>query len=386
MECLIRSLRDQNFPEKKLQVLLISNLKDNYLREKSRQWKKEFYDFKYMETGDKGVNKARNLGIRFSGGDILYFLDDDCLLPSPDHLTQLLVRHQELQEVVGIGGGYKTTHVLKGASQFYYEQQKQWIKSTSRNLNKTSQLIGGNASYKKIVFDKGFSFDSQIIFGGSEESFNRLLVDNGYHLMLFEDLDIYHMIHINTFSLIQKSFKQGVGHFKRQLRESTESYKIDMKKEAAFSPAPTSSWMHFLYHFFFKLGYFWAGSSERAKGFVIFRIVFFFVLLLKSRWVIVKNHIIMGIVWKYVTRFLGGLWFYLGALYGSIVRFLGLVWFYLGRLWFYVGRLWFHIGALYGVAVRFYHHTPLAKLWYFGKYQFYKRIWPVLTGRKKNQD
>ncbi|MCY4512220.1 MAG: glycosyltransferase [Bdellovibrionales bacterium] len=397
VEYLIHSLRNQNFPKNDLQILLISNLRDDHLREKSHQWKREFYDFKYMETGAKGVNKARNLGIRFSGGEILYFLDDDCLLPSADHLTQLAARHQEWKEVKGIGGGYKTDHNLKGVSRFYYEQQKQWVETVSGNINKTNQLIGGNASYKREVFDKGFVFDSQIIFGGSEESFNRLLVNNGYQLMLFRDLDVYHVIHVNMFSLIQKSFKQGEGHFKGQMGEKAGSQEIDMKKEAAFNPTAPHSWMPFIYHLFFKLGYFWAGSSEKAKGFVAFRILFFFILILKSRWVIVKNHLILGIIWRYAGRlwfYAGRLWFYIGALYGIIsvypIRLLGLIRFCAGVLHGYISRflglVWSYVGALYGMLVRFYYRTPLAKLWYFSKYQFYKRIWPLLTGRKKNRN
>ena len=361
VKCLIRSLQEQNFPRENLQILLISNLKETDLREKSREWVKEFYDFKYMETGEKGVNKARNLGIRFAGGDILYFLDDDCLLPSSDHLMRLITRHQELKGIAGIGGGYQTTHVLKGASQFYHEQQTQWVKIVSQNLNRTSQLIGGNASYKREVFDKGFAFDSQIIFGGSEESLNRLLTDNGYHLKLFRDLDVYHRVHVNILSLMRKSFQQGVGYFENQLKNGVKNHGIDMRKEAAFNPASAPSRSHFIYNLFFKLGYFWAGSAEKTRGFVIFRVFFFLILLLKSRWVIIKNHILLGFFWKYITRFSGG-------------------------VWYYIGKAWYYIGALYGMAVRFYHHTFLAKLWYFGKYQFFKRIWPLLSGNKKNRN
>ena len=328
-----------------------------------------------METGEKGVNKARNLGIRFAGGDILYFLDDDCLLPYADHLKRLAARHRELKEVAGIGGGYQTTSVLKGAGRFYREQQAQWVKTVSRNSGGTSQLLGGNASYKREVFDKGFAFDPLIIFGGSEESLNRLLTDNGYHLKLFKDLDVYHEVHINLFSLMRKGFQQGAGHFKNQSGDGGKNHRIDMKKEAVFNPTPAHSRSHFIYNLFFKSGYFWAGAAEKTRGFVVFRVFFFLVLLLKCRWVVVKNHILLGVFWKYTGR----VWFHLGALYGYTVRFFG-------GIWFHLGRVWFHIGALYGTAVRFYHRTPPAKLWYFGKYQFFKRIWPLFRKKKKRRN
>ena len=339
---LIDSLRNQNFPPENLQVLLISNLKDEKLRQKAPEWRGDFYDFKYMETGEKGVNRARNLGIRFAGGDILYFLDDDCLLPSKDHLLKLLSRHQSEAQVAGIGGGYKTQYILKGPGRAYHEGQQEWMTAVSKSLFGAKQLVGGNASYKREVFDRGFAFDSRIVFGGSEESFNRFLTDNGYRLMLFRDLDVYHIIHVNILTLAEKGFWQGAGHFRNRMETGRG---VDMKKQAVFIPSFPVSRMTAVYHLFFKLGYFWGGSSEKAKGFVLFRFFYFLFLILKSRWIVIKDHI----------------------------------------LWKYVGGVWFYLGAFYGLLVKAYHRSPPAKVWYFCKYQFLKRVWSPLR-KNKNPD
>ena len=351
VEGLIHSLRDQDFPAENLQVLLISNLKDKRLRRKAPEWRGDFYDFKYMETGEVGVNRARNLGIRFAGGDILYFLDDDCLPPSKDHLMKLLARHQKEAQAVGIGGGYKTQYILKGPGRAYHEGQQKWMTAVSKSLFGTKQLVGGNASYKREVFDRGFAFDSRIVFGGSEESFNRLLTDNGYRLMLFRDLDVYHVIHVNTLTLAKKGFRQGTGHFRNQKKTDRG---VDMKKQAAFIPPFVADRMTAVYHLFFKLGYFWAGSSEKVKGFVFFRLFYFLFLILKSRWVVIKDHIILGVLWKYA-----------------------------GVLWKYAGGVWFYFGSFYGLLVRLYYLSPPAKVWYFCKYQFLKRVW---SKRWKNKN
>ena len=333
-EGLINSLRDQNFPRENLQVLLISNLKDTRLRQKAVEWRRDFYDFKYMETGEVGVNRARNLGIRFAGGDILYFLDDDCLPPSKDHLMKLLTRHQKEARSAGIGGGYKTRYILKGPGLAYHEEQERWISAVSKSFFETEQLIGGNASYKREVFEKGFAFDPRIVFGGSEESFNRLLTDNGYRLMLFRDLDVWHIIHVNALTLAKKGFYQGAGRFRNQ---RSADRVMDMKKQAVFIPLSTvgKGRNRAVYHLFFKLGYFWAVSSEKFKGFVLFRFFYFLFLILKSRWVVVS------------------------------------------------GAVRFYLGSLYGLLVRLYYLSPPAKIYYIFKYQWFKRIHPRLRKNKK---
>ena len=149
---LIRSLLKQVFSKKDLQVLLVSNFRDKKLERAIERVKAEagswFYDFKLLSTGEKGVNKARNLGARFAGGDILYFLDDDCFLTDRLHLQKILNLHQKHKNAAGIGGGYEgepdggrgdETGLPKdrrrgrsGARRFYEGQSAKWIEKARK--------------------------------------------------------------------------------------------------------------------------------------------------------------------------------------------------------------------------------------------------------------
>ena len=393
---LIDSLSIQDFPAKSFQVLLISNLRDPFLRKKARHWKKRFYDFKYMEVGEKGVNKARNLGIRFAGGDILYFLDDDCLLPSAGHLTKLADCHRRWGLVAGIGGGYMGREELKGAGRFYQERQERWVEAVSDDSSLgASQLIGGNASYKREVFDKGLFFDSGIEFGGSEEGLNRRLREYGYSLTLLRELDVCHQVRLSVWSLMRKSFRQGVGHFKNRLEEAENSGE---RGEKAL-PETTLSGFSFIHDLFFRMGYFWGLSSRKAGGFFLFKIFYLLFRLCGMFAGRLYGMLLVDYVWRYVTRFFGFVWYILGRLYGMLLvdyvwryvtRFFGFVWYILGRLygmllvdyvWRYVTRffgfVWYILGRLYGMLLKLYYKTPVAKVWYFSKYQFYKRGVPI---------
>lgn len=334
---LLQSIVEQNFPYEDLQVLLISNLKDKKWRSQVAHWESVFFDFKYKEMGKLGVNKARNMGIRFAGGDILYFLDDDCLLPNKNHLQSLIEEHKKNPEVMGIGGAYKAIKTLHGLKKFYHEQSKQWIDSMALKSGAT-QLIGGNASYKREVFDRGFYFDSSITFGGSEESFNQSLKEQGWTLLYSEKLWIFHIIQLNLFSLIKKSFQQGKGSFKNLNQSGALK---DMKQNWAFS-YNNYSFPSFIYNLFFKLGYFWALSFNK-RGSFIFRFFNFIFLLVKSRWYFITENLFI-------------------KLFGSVWRFLG--WLY-GRVLLYI-----------------FHHSPPMKIYYFSEYQYHKRIKPMLKKLK----
>ncbi len=355
---LVESIAGQDFPYQNLQILLISNLKDKKLRERASHFESLFFDFKYKEVGSKGVNKARNLGIRFAGGDILYFLDDDCLLPHKKHLKNLVQEHKNHPLAMGIGAQYKTLEPLNKYKKTYHVQHLEWIqKHKSEGLSQ--QLIGGNASYKREVFDRGFNFNPSIVFGGAEESFNQSLIEQGYSLLNIERLWVFHKIKLGFFSFLAKSFQQGLGLFKnRQSKQSIKSLRNIEKEWAFFAGSETDFFLYF-YSLFFKLGYFYGLAGGKFLGGRFFRFVF---LLLKSRFYFFKQkrffgHLYFVMGWIYgsiLLRGLGLLWFVIGWLYGSVLlRGLGFLWFVIG--WLYgsvllrgLGFLWFVIGWLYG--------------------------------------
>ena len=375
---LLDSIAEQEFPYEDLQVLLISNLRDKKLRKQIPHWRSLFFDFKYKEVGDVGVNKARNMGIRFAGGDILYFLDDDCLLPNKHHLQSLILEHKQNPSAIGIGGGYKSMEFLYGSEKFYHEHSQKWIEDFVSSQKETSQLVGGNASYKRGVFDKGFYFDPLIIFGGSEESFNQSLKKESYTLLYSEKLWVFHLIKLKWFSLAKKSFGQGFGLFTSRYQSGQTIQSLqNMKTDWAFSVGKFSFYP-FIYTLFFKLGYFWGASFFIKKNF-IFRFFYFVLLLIKSRLYFLKEYFIPRFYGSVILRYLGALWYVLWYVLGKL-------WYMLGKLWYMLGKLWYVLGWIYGHVLLFvFHHSPPMKVYYFSKYQYYKRIKPFLSKIKASR-
>ena len=119
---LIEALSRQKTDKKNLQVIVVSNLRDPELTQLSKKWKSAFYDFKLLTSGKRNVNSARNLGIRFAAGDVLYFLDDDCMPDHPEHLQNLLRLHQIHKNTTAVGGGYKLCEDASPLQTFYHSQ------------------------------------------------------------------------------------------------------------------------------------------------------------------------------------------------------------------------------------------------------------------------
>ena len=376
--CLIESLRKQDFLREKLQILLVSNLREKQLEKMAEEWREQFYDFKYLVSGKIGVNKARNLGIRFAGGDIIYFLDDDCALPGKDHLKKLVKEHELRPEAAGIGGGYRSPHELHGLEKFYYGLAEEWTQKSSSGRESAFQLAGGNSSYKREVFDRGFNFDSQISFGGSEEGFNSALISRGRKLFFSDEFSVYHFVKISFLQLIKKSFLQGKGSFLNRYRSGQAlSLLENMKKEWAFVWR-RGSFYSFFYSFFFKMGYFWALSHKKGRPRLFFRLFYFLILIVKSRLFFLRESVI--------SRVLGGVWLMLGGVWlmlGSVWLMLGRVWFMLGWLWGNVvgrvlGRVWFVLGWLWGAKlIPAFYHSPPMKIYYFIRHL----MWGKVIGR-----
>ena len=114
-----------------------------------------------------GVNYARNEGVKQAQGSVLVFIDDDCVVTSPYFLQTHFELHQQYPKMAALGGPY----VLPPKSTFwdrvYQKNNELWIEANITERERSMALLGGNASYKKDVFQPGYRFTEEIEYGGS---------------------------------------------------------------------------------------------------------------------------------------------------------------------------------------------------------------------------
>ncbi len=112
----------------------------------------------YLRQKQEGWGSARQRGAQASRGDILVFLDDDCLAP-PGWLACYAAGYAEHPDAHGIGGGLRTGQStnLAGLKQYRGHQDHFNRLNTPLNIHADQAgrvwfTFGGNRSFRREVF------------------------------------------------------------------------------------------------------------------------------------------------------------------------------------------------------------------------------------------
>jgi cellulose synthase/poly-beta-1,6-N-acetylglucosamine synthase-like glycosyltransferase len=113
---------------------------------------------RYLHEPERGVSNARNRGISESSGEILAFVDADCLV-EPQWLTEL-VRPFEDQEVGGVSGDLKHAPAKNAAERQSVRLLGNWQQFAF--TSNPAYPITANAAYRRDVLDRIGLFDPQM--------------------------------------------------------------------------------------------------------------------------------------------------------------------------------------------------------------------------------
>lgn len=272
---LLERLQRQTFsPERgapQVEVLVVANLPKQELRsivssmDRSSQIK-----FEYLETAKLGVNLARNKGLERAKGEIVLFLDDDAILDDlagagERFLDRHIEKHLAHPDASAIGGPYRLVDRHSEWDEAYHFIATRWLHQNLRDGNSTTQLLGGNLSVKRDVFERGIRFDEAIPYGGAETGFCLKLQASGLQLFYFSDLAIGHAPDLTRRSFCKKAYLQGAGAKWRALNLSSNGFVHVNQLWLAHAPTPTivSSKLVELYRQCFDFG--WSSNPFRNQ-------------------------------------------------------------------------------------------------------------------------
>ncbi len=160
---------------------------------------------------DRGVNRARNEGVRRSTCERVLFLDSDCELVDLQHIEKLNTLWDENPTVDGVGGEYKLSFNSSEAAQAYQALQMQWLRTQVINSKgETKALIGGHMLLnRKLLLEA--PFDEKILFGGAEREFFVRLSNLSNKFIWTPELKVLHESNLTRKDLIKKARLQGLG-------------------------------------------------------------------------------------------------------------------------------------------------------------------------------
>ncbi|MFQ6084099.1 MAG: glycosyltransferase [Candidatus Aminicenantia bacterium] len=284
----INSIKRTDYPKDKYEIIVVEE-GDN---------PREIPDVKYIFLPRKnyGYGYARNTGIKNANGEIIVFVDDDCIV-SLTWLKELVSTFKN--DIYGVTGGVLTKgKSISGKAEnslgFPNGGKKRIFKSKGKII-KTSHLSTCNCAYKREVFEDIGLFNENLKLGGEDLEFSQR-VNKKYKCVFNPSAILYHKPRSNIYKVFLWFLRRG--------RAEYLLYKSSNKVERT------------------QLLKWWLKSSVILK--LIFCIVIYFAIL-KSFFNFYVFWVLLGVIyWTYITwqhRFLIYEKDFLTALMCPLVKF-----------------------------------------------------------------
>jgi glycosyltransferase involved in cell wall biosynthesis len=160
-----------------------------------------------------GVNSARNHGAALASHGVIWFLDDDVVVPNQQYILGVLSSHFENTELAAVGGDYLTPPDASLVEQGYNLLSSLWRHASGENENEA--FLGGCLAVRKAIFDELGGFDETIQHGGAETGFVHRLRTwskaRGQILRYEKQLDVFHRPGSRRIDQWMKlAFRQGI--------------------------------------------------------------------------------------------------------------------------------------------------------------------------------
>jgi glycosyltransferase involved in cell wall biosynthesis len=176
-ECL-NSVGNLNYPAERLEVILVDNGSTDRTLEIARNYPIRILVKEYVKVG-----AVRNYGVSHARGEIIVFLDSDCVV-EPAWLEEGVKKLSDETKLV-LGGQY-----LMRDNPSWLERY--WVLSNSRTQVYQTTLVGGCIFIHKSMFESVNGFDESLNSGEDSDLTNRLR-QQGVTVTIDPSLSVVHL-------------------------------------------------------------------------------------------------------------------------------------------------------------------------------------------------
>ncbi|MCD6369443.1 MAG: glycosyltransferase [Thermoproteales archaeon] len=180
------------------------------------------FPVKILFDEGRGTNAARNIGLLNAKGDIVAFIDADCVAP-PDWLENM-VKELENGDHICVGGSAIIHPKLRGNiiaeyanTGFFpvmpvYRERKVITKENvvSQRLPNTNNL----GVVRRILIEEKLYFDEGIKGGAEEQEFLWRILEKGYSILVSDKIKVYHYHRRTLKGLLKQVYRYGRGLYR----------------------------------------------------------------------------------------------------------------------------------------------------------------------------
>lgn len=212
-KCLL-SLDGQSYPRDRYEIIIVDDGSSYDAARTVKGFENGNKNLTFIQQYHRGPSSARNLGVKAASGNIIGFVDDDCMVDK-DWVKLMAESHRINPHVIAIGG-LTLTSTQKAAvlvSQFLSNC------SIETYVNARKEVVffpTCNVSLKKIVFEK-YKFNENFLFPGGEdlEFFWQLFKDK-YRFIWDKNIKVVHFRDDDSISFIKQAYIYGRGNLLAQ--------------------------------------------------------------------------------------------------------------------------------------------------------------------------
>lgn len=197
------------------QVIIVDGESKDSTVKKAREYPVEIFSNPKISAAD-----ARNIGIKYSKGDIIVFTDSDCV-PEKNWLENIFKRFKNNPELIGAGGKMlplkpKNNIETFSANVFLNEIMKfpkQFFKPLVKFL--PGSFITANCAYRKEALIKVGGFNEFFKNNGEDiDLFWRMIDKFPGNLLYDPSIIVYHSFPDSYIKLVKKYFQYGIASSK----------------------------------------------------------------------------------------------------------------------------------------------------------------------------
>lgn len=174
-------------------------------------------NIRYLFEGRQGKSHALNTGIRGANGEIVAFIDDDCIV-DPHWMTHLVAEFRADPALAGIGGRVELFDVRDKPVTIRTLKERVLFVSSGQLFN---LIPGCNMAFARGVFRKAGDFDVRFgpgaeIVSTEDSDFIYRVYRAGFRMLYCPDVCVYHNHGRRTetqVALLEKGYVTGRGAF-----------------------------------------------------------------------------------------------------------------------------------------------------------------------------